>query len=290
MKSEPRPPGALREVAAVFLKLGVIGFGGPAAHIALMRDEVVRRRGWVTDERFLDLFGATNLIPGPNSTEMAIHLGARRAGPAGLIVGGACFIVPAMLLVLALAWAYVTHGTRPEATGLLYGIQPVVIAVVVQAMWNLGRTTVRGPLSAAVAVAVIIGYFAGVNELVLLFGGAAVVALVQHGRARAALGLYGLVSAVGTAAVAAPAAPATSAAASASLTTLFLTFLKIGSVLYGSGYVLLAFIRADLVERWHWLTEALGRPYPYLPKPPRLPARVPAPQTSEARTIGPSMP
>ena len=255
MKSEPRPPGALREVAAVFLKLGVIGFGGPAAHIALMRDEVVKRRRWLSDEAFMDLLGMTNLIPGPNSTEMAIHLGARRAGPAGLIVGGACFIVPAMLLVLALAWAYVTHGTRPEATGLLYGIQPVVIAVVVQAMWNLGRTTVRGPLSAAVAVAAIIGYFAGVNELVLLFGGAAVVPLVQHGRARAALGLYGLGSAVGTAAVAAPAAPATSAAASASLTTLFLTFLKIGSVLYGSGYVLLAFLRNDFVSRLGWLSD-----------------------------------
>jgi chromate transporter len=246
-----RQPRPLREVAAVFLKLGIIGFGGPAAHIALMRDEVVRQRRWVSDEEFVDLLGMTNLIPGPNSTEMAIHLGARRAGTAGLIVGGMCFIVPATMLVLACAWAYVTYGTRPEVAGLLYGIQPVVIAVVVQAMWNLGRTTVKGPLAAAVAVAVVLGYFVGVHELVLLFGGGAVVALVRYGQGRTALSVSALMSVLGGSAAAAPlTAPATGA-----LTTLFLTFLKIGAVLYGSGYVLLAFLRNDFVRRLGWLTD-----------------------------------
>jgi chromate transporter len=248
VNKNPRP---LREVAAVFLKLGIIGFGGPAAHIALMRDEVVRRRRWVSDEEFVDFLGMTNLIPGPNSTEMAIHLGARRAGAAGLIVGGVCFIVPATVLVLACAWAYVTYGTRPEVAGLLYGIQPVVIAVVVQAMWNLGRTTVKGPLAAAVAVAVVVGYFLGVHELALLFGGAAVVALVRHGQGRTAASVSALMSVLGGSAGAAPlAAPATGV-----LTTLFLTFLKIGAVLYGSGYVLLAFLRNDFVRRLGWLTD-----------------------------------
>jgi chromate transporter len=248
VKTEPRP---LREVAAVFLKLGAIGFGGPAAHIALMRDEVVRRRRWVSDAEFVDLLGMTNLIPGPNSTEMAIHLGARRAGAAGLVVGGMCFIVPATVLVLVCAWAYVTYGTRPEVLGLLYGIQPVVIAVVVQAMWNLGRTTVRGPLAAAVGVAVAIGYFAGVHELVLLFGGGAVVALARYGQGRTAMTASALMSVLGGTAGATPAI----APASGALTTLFLTFLKIGAVLYGSGYVLLAFLRNDFVSRLGWLTD-----------------------------------
>ena len=134
--------GGLGEVIAVFTKLGVIGFGGPAAHIALMREEVVRRRRWITDERFLDLLGMTNLIPGPNSTEMAIHLGYLRAGWPGLLVGGACFILPAMVSVLAFAWAYVHYGARPEVGWLLYGIKPVIIAVVVQALWGLGRSAV----------------------------------------------------------------------------------------------------------------------------------------------------
>src|SRR3989338_6907333 len=136
----------LGEVASLFLKLGTIGFGGPAAHIALMRDEVVRRRRWVSEERFLDLLGMTNLIPGPNSTEMAIHLGYGRAGWPGLLVGGACFIVPATLIVLGCAWLYVRWGAAPQATWLLYGVKPVIIAVVVQAVWSLLRTAVKGPL------------------------------------------------------------------------------------------------------------------------------------------------
>ena len=247
------PGGSVREVAAVFLKLGVIGFGGPAAHIALMREELVRRRGWVTDERFLDLLGMTNLIPGPNSTEMAIHLGYLRAGWPGLLVGGACFIVPAMVSVLAFAWAYVRYGSRAEVGWLLYGIKPVIIAIVVQAVWSLGRTAVKGSLAAAVGVAVLALALLGVNEIALLFGGAAAFLLLSQGRRRWLAGAGSLAVVGGLPASAL--AQAGAGAAAVSLTTLALTFLKIGSVLYGSGYVLLAFLRNDLVLRLGWLSD-----------------------------------
>jgi len=162
---EPSERGPhLREVAVLFLKLGLIAFGGPAAHIAMMRDEVVKRRKWVDDQHFLDLLGATNLIPGPNSTEMAIHLGFLRAGWAGLIVGGVCFIAPAMLIVLALAWAYVRFGSTPEVNNLLYGIKPVIIAIVTQALWELGKKAVKGPLTAGIGLAVMVLYFFDLNE------------------------------------------------------------------------------------------------------------------------------
>src|SRR5256886_2218641 len=162
------PATPLREVMALFFKLGVIGFGGPAAHIALMREEVVKRRKWVSDERFLDLLGMTNLIPGPNSTEMAIHLGYTRAGGPGLVAGGACFVVPAMVIVWALAWAYVRYGAQPQVGWLLYGVKPVIIAVVVQAIWALLRTALKGTLLAAVALAVLALSLIGVNEIALL--------------------------------------------------------------------------------------------------------------------------
>jgi chromate transporter len=246
-------PGVLREVAALFFKLGVIGFGGPAAHIALMREEVVRRRRWITDERFLDLLGMTNLIPGPNSTEMAIHLGYLRAGWPGLLVGGACFIVPAMVSVLAFAWAYVRYGSRAEVGWLLYGIKPVIIAVVVQAVWSLVRTAVKGPVAAGVGVAVLVLYLLGVNEIALLFGGGLALLLLREGQRRWLAAVLPLALGFG---VPAPAiAQAVAGAAAASLATLFLTFLKIGSVLYGSGYVLLAFLRNDFVVRLGWLTD-----------------------------------
>lgn len=245
--------GALREVAALFLKLGVIGFGGPAAHIALMREEVVRRRRWITDERFLDLLGMTNLIPGPNSTEMAIHLGYLRAGWPGLLVGGACFIVPAMVSVLAFAWAYVRYGSRAEVGWLLYGIKPVIIAVVVQAVWSLVRTAVKGPLAAGVGVWVLVLYLLGINEIALLFGGGLALLLLREGQRRwfAAVPPLALACVMPAPAV----AQMVGGAAAASLATLFLTFLKIGSVLYGSGYVLLAFLRNDFVVRLGWLTD-----------------------------------
>jgi len=245
-------PGALREVAALFFKLGVIGFGGPAAHIALMREEVVRRRRWITDERFLDLLGITNLIPGPNSTEMAIHLGYLRAGWPGLLVGGACFIVPAVVSVLAFAWAYVRYGARAEVGWLLYGIKPVIIAVVVQAVWSLVRTAVKGPLAAGVGVAVLVLYLLGVNEIALLFGGGLALLLLREGQRR---WLAAVPLALAFGAPAPAIAQLVVGAGSANLATLFLTFLKIGSVLYGSGYVLLAFLRNDFVVRLGWLTD-----------------------------------
>ena len=241
----------LREVAAVFLKLGVIGFGGPAAHIALMREEVVTRRKWLSDGRFLDLLGMTNLIPGPNSTEMAIYLGYRRAGWPGLVAGGVCFIVPAMVIVWALAAAYVRYGGEPQVGWLLYGVKPVIIAVVVQAIWGLGRAAVKGTLLAAVALAVFALALMGLDEIALLFAGGLVVPLARGVRGAWAAAATPAATLLGGAVPAA----AQGAVAPASLATLFFTFLKIGSVLYGSGYVLLAFLRADFVHRLGWLTD-----------------------------------
>ncbi|HEU4368632.1 MAG TPA: chromate efflux transporter [Methylomirabilota bacterium] len=252
MSADPPPPGALGEVVRLFLRLGLTAFGGPAAHIAMMRDEIVRRRRWVSDERFLDLLGMTNLIPGPNSTEMAIHLGYARAGWPGLLLGGACFIGPAMLIVLALAWAYVRYGALPAATWVLYGVIPVIIAVIAQAIWALGRAAIKGPLVAAVGFAVLLLALAGGNELVLLFGGGVMVVLVRLAR-RCTAGAAALAAALGLPAAAL--GQGTVAAAGAGLGTLFLTFLKIGAVLYGSGYVLIAFLRNDFVNRLGWLTD-----------------------------------
>ena len=244
--SEGEKRRRLTELAALFLKLGTIGFGGPAAHLAMMEDEVVDQRGWLTRERFLDLLGATNLIPGPNSTEVAIHIGHARAGPAGLVVAGASFILPATLIVGLCARAYVRFGALPEAQAILYGVKPVIIAIVVQALWRLGRTAGKTPFLVFVAVAAAVASLAGVNELlILLAAGFAVSA------ARAAFGPHSK----GILALAA--VPATAATGvSFSMGAMFLSFLKVGSVLFGSGYVLLAFLRADLVERHHWLTEA----------------------------------
>jgi chromate transporter len=248
------PPGRLREVAALFLRLGATAFGGPAAHIAMLEQEVVRRRGWMSREDFLDLLGATYLIPGPNSTEMAIHVGYRRAGRAGLIVAGTCFILPAMLIVLGFAWAYVRFGSLPQAAGILYGVKPVIIAIVLQALWRLGRTAVKSRLLALLGLAAVGASAAGLDELSILFG-AAVCALAarwlsDRPRGRGILLLTPL-------ALATPvAAAAGSVPVAFGLGRLFLFFLKVGSVLFGSGYVLLAFLRGDLVQRWHWLTES----------------------------------
>ena len=251
-------PEALAEVAQVALKLGFTAFGGPAAHIAMLREEAVVRRQWLTDAYFLDLVGATNLIPGPNSTEMVIHVGYLRAGWRGLLVAGTLFILPAAAIVLALAWAYVQYGTTPAGESLLYGIKPVVIAVVAQALWGLGRTALKGPLLLVIGGG---GRRAlsrsDSTSWSILFGGALLVLLVrtvQRPVARAARSRRGG-ALRRTTALDAPDAAAQSAPVPVSLTTLFLTFLKIGAVLYGSGYVLLAFLRNDFVERLGWLTD-----------------------------------
>jgi chromate transporter len=239
----------LREVAELFLKLGCIAFGGPAAHIALMRQEVVDRRHWVTEQEFLDLLGASTLIPGPTSTELAIYLGYSRAGPLGLVLAGALFIAPAMLLVMAFAWAYVQFGATPQAQALLYGIKPVIVAVIIQAIYALGRTAIKSVLLGAVVVLTIVLYLVGVNPLVPLFGLSIGFALIVN-RERIWLSLGRAVLFVPFAQV-----PAADAAQGYSLTTLFLTFLKIGATLYGSGYVLLAFLHDDFVTRLGWLTD-----------------------------------
>jgi chromate transporter len=235
------------EVAALFLKLGFTAFGGPAAHIAIMHDEVVKRRQWLRDEQFLDLLGATNLIPGPNSTEMAIHIGYVRAGWLGLILGGLCFITPAALIVLTLAWLYVKFGTTPQASWLLYGIKPVVIAIILQALWTLGSKALKNIALILIAVTAFALYFLGINEIALLFAGGLICLLISNIWRLQTVNPIVLFPWSGVAFAQAPGA--------FSLLTLFLTFLKIGSVLYGSGYVLLAFLRADFVLRLGWLTD-----------------------------------
>ena len=247
----------LAELAGLFLKLGTIGFGGPAATIAMMEDEVIRRRHWLTQEEFLDLLGATNLIPGPNSTEMAIHIGRRRAGRLGLLVAGSCFILPAALFVGILSWAYVHYGRLPEAEGLLYGVKPVVLAIILQAVWRLGRSALKTKLLMITGIIAAILSFLGVNELVVLFGAGIVLAGYRSwiSRKNKAANLLSVIW-PGIPIAAATATTSAAAAVPFGLWQLFFFFLKIGSVLFGSGYVLLVFLRADLVDRWHWLTES----------------------------------
>jgi chromate transporter len=221
----------LREVGLLFLRLGLVGFGGPAVHIALMREEVVRRRDWLSEEEFLDLVGAVNLLPGPNSTELAIHIGLRRAGVPGLFVAGIAFILPAMLLVLGLAWAYQRYGHLPAVLASWNGARPAVVALVALAVIAFGRTAVqpRGAWLAAVT-ALALG-LAGTPELMTLLVGGAVVFSVQAKQSQRVAGVVGL-------------------------DWILWYFLKVGSVLYGSGYVLLSFLRGGLVERAHLLTES----------------------------------
>lgn len=248
----------LTDVALLFGKLGATAFGGPAAHIALLEDEVVRRRGWITREEFLDYLGAANLIPGPNSTELAMHIGQRHAGRPGLVVAGLCFILPAALIVTALAWAYVRYGSVPDVRHLLTGVTPVVMAVVVQALWGLGRSALKRPGLVVIGLASVAAIVGGVHELLVLAAAGACGGLfgrgAEHGRTRAVVGVS-LAGGAGASATLAAAAAAVPGASSFALWPLFVTFLKIGSVLFGSGYVLLAFLRADFVERLGWLTE-----------------------------------
>jgi len=244
--------GSLRELAVLFLRLGTTAFGGPAAHIAMMEEMVVRRRKWMDEQQFLDYLSATNFIPGPNSTEMAIHIGHKRGGWPGLVVAGTSFILPAVVIVGALAWAYVRFGTLPQADGLLYGVRPMVIAIVVQAIWKLGRSALKTTWLWTVGLVCVLLSGFGVNELlVLALGG-----LLGFASVRKSWGIReALIAWPGVKPVTSAGVGGAVAAASVGLWPIFLMFAKIGSVLFGSGYVLLAFLRADLVDRHHWLDQ-----------------------------------
>jgi chromate transporter len=237
---------SLLAIGLVFLKLGTIAFGGPAAHIAMMEDELVRGRRWITKENFLDRLGAANLIPGPSSTELAIFIGYAKQGLPGLIVAGCCFIIPAAILVSIMAAAYVRFGSLPQVAGILYGIKPVVIAIILQALWNLARTAAKSPLLILIgALAAALSYWQLNPLLVLLFAGvSSSLPLLMKMKRRP---MFFLLAASGT--------PLVAAAVPVSLLGLFLCFLKMGATVFGSGYVLLAFLRAEFIDHLHWLTE-----------------------------------
>jgi chromate transporter len=243
---------SLGELALVFLKLGTTAFGGPAAHIAMMEEEFVRRRGWLTQQEFLDRLGAANLIPGPSSTEMAIHVGLAKRGWRGFLVAGCCFIIPAALLVGFIAAAYVRFGSMPRVGGILYAVKPVVIAVVAQAFWNLAKPAVKNTWLGIIGALSAAAYIFHAHELLILLlaGIAATIPLWRNLGRRASVFSFSFPLASLGMNLALP-----NNALPFSLWRLFLTFAKIGSVLFGSGYVLLAFLRSDFVDRLHWLTE-----------------------------------
>lgn len=235
---------SLRELALLFLRLGTIAFGGPAAHVGVMRDEIVVRRRWLEDARFLDLLGATNLIPGPNSTELAIHIGYERRGWAGLAVAGACFILPSALLAAGLAALYMRFGARPEADALLYGVRPVMLAIVLQAIWGLAPRAAHSAHLRVIGALALALALAGIDQLWILFASAALALLVSM-RTPAQQHAFAPLLALGL----------TSKVVPVALPTLFVVFLKVGSVLFGSGYVLLSLLRAELVTRLGWISE-----------------------------------
>jgi chromate transporter len=243
---------SLAELALVFLKLGTIAFGGPAAHIAMMEDEFVRKRHWITEAEFLDRLAAASLIPGPSSTEVAIFIGQSKRGWAGLIIGGCCFIIPAAVLVTLIAAVYARFGSLPQVAGILYGIKPAVIAVILQALWSLSRSAIKTKLLAVIGVFAVVLNAVGIAPLIVLAiaGIASCAAVFKKQRAVALSAIpsfrrFGIL--LGTT-LAAPTAPI-------SMLRLFLSFLKIGTVVFGSGYVLLAFLRTEFIDHLHWLTE-----------------------------------
>lgn len=259
--SAPNPPvpASLAGLALLFLRLGLTAFGGPAAHIALMRAEVVERHHWLTQEEFLDLLGASNLVPGPSSTELAIHIGFRLAQWRGLLLAGVCFILPAFLLVMGIAWAYKRFGHLPQVAGVLYGVKPVVIVIVLEALWNLGKSALKTRFLAGLGVVATAVAFLNVSPLLILFGVGAITggqrwfASKERGSIAPLVSLLGLIAVL----VALPLFLVHySAGTVVNNTSLFWVFLKFGSIVYGSGYVLLAFLRTDLVARLHWLTSA----------------------------------
>jgi len=265
--------GQLRDLAVLFLRLGAISFGGPAAHIALIEAEIVRKRQWVTRQQFLDMVGAANLIPGPTSTELAINVGFARAGWMGLAVAGASFILPAALITGAFAWAYVRFGALPQTASVLAGIKPAVIAVIAVAIWRLGKTAVKDVPLATLAGLSLAVFFLGVNPIAILFGGGVIGMLARRlTSTHTTVALFGsqvllrrlvrldaprapwtrfLLSPGVAIVLAAAAAPV---ATRPSLRSIALFFLKVGAVLYGGGYVLLAFLEQGLVRQHAWLT------------------------------------
>jgi len=236
---------SLGEIFQLFLRLGLTAFGGPAAHIVLMEREAVERRGWMSHEDFLDLVGACNLLPGPGSTQVAMALGYSRCGWLGLVVAGGCFILPASLATLALAWAYVRYGSLVQVQGLLYGAKPVMVAIIVQAVWNLGKTAYRRWQMAAAGLVCFVAALAGIPPIAVLLasGGLTLLAAWPRFRRGAVMGFAGLPLAAG------------GTASTAGVASIFLVFLKLGVVVFGSGYVLVAFLKADLVDRLHWVTQ-----------------------------------
>jgi chromate transporter len=245
-RSDTRPATtSLTGLAAVFLRLGLTSFGGPAAHVALMREEFVRRRRWLDDAVFVDLLGAANLIPGPTSTELAMHIGHRRAGTAGLVVAGLAFLLPAVVIVAVLAWLYVEQGQRPAVGALLAGVAPVVVAIVAHAGWSIGRTVVRTPFAAILLATTIGAAVVGVPEIAVLLAAGIVAFVLQRWTSPAA-----------ALAVLAPGtAFATGTTLAISIPAILVTFLKIGAVLFGSGYVLVALLRSELVDGLGWISE-----------------------------------
>lgn len=243
-ESRRRPPEAAAEVALAFLTLGVVAFGGPAAHVALMRRELVVKRKWVEEKEFLRMYAACNLIPGPSSTELAIFLGYRRAGWRGLLLGGVLFILPAMLIMVVIAWAYVTYGTSTQALGILYGIRAAVVGIVVWAIVDLGRRLLKRKALVALALAVAGLFLFGISPVVLIGMGGLLMSAAAQVRPKPQAGMLTLMPGL--------AFPAWS---TTKLLTIFLTFLKLGVVSFGSGYVLYAFLRADFVQGLHWLSD-----------------------------------
>jgi len=239
----------LLEIAGAFLRLGVLAFGGPAAHIAMMEQEFVQRRKWLSREDFVDRVGAVGLLPGPSSTELAIYLGELRGGFAGLLVAGCSFILPSACLVGVLAWAYQKYGSVPQIGALLFGVKPVVVALIAQAVWSLARTALKSKELAFLAVVVLVLAAMHVSAVALLIGTGVAWIVAERFSARTG-------APKGTVALFAQGGAATATASLPSVLGVFLYFLKVGAVLFGSGYVLLAVLRADLVERLHWLTES----------------------------------
>ncbi|HEX8817099.1 MAG TPA: chromate efflux transporter [Terriglobales bacterium] len=251
--ADPDGRVSLTELAFVFLKLGTTAFGGPAAHVAMMEDEFVTKRGWITKPEFLDRLAAASLIPGPSSTEVGIFVGQSKRGWAGLLVAGCCFIFPAAVLVTLIAAVYARYGSLPQVAGILHGIKPAVIAIILQALWSLSRAAVKSGFLAAIGVGAVVLSAVGVAPLaVLAIAGVTSCAPIWFGKQRTALAAV-LLRLNGWAGLAI--APAAAATLPVSLLRLFLSFLKIGATVFGSGYVLLAFLRAEFIEKLHWLTE-----------------------------------